>query len=167
MGPGSICDPDWEFRSDLSKEYGIMSSRTAEEIAGLEFDWIACDAEQRVALFSTAGGGAAPAEFLLDTEAHDAAIEALLTMPGRTTARVAPCVADGLRNTWKLAAERGLFAFDADPYGGPYRLVAAPAEPCLLRSLPGAVRDVAARIRFSRCSFERDAVIRSVDRESR
>lgn len=144
-----------------------MTVRTAVEIEGLEFDWIACDTEGRVAVFSTAGGGEAPAEFLLDTDAHDVALEVLLAMPASTSARFAPPMADGFRNTWRLAAERGLFAYDTDPSGGPYRLVAAPSVPCLLSSLPSSVQGVAARIRFSRQSFERDAVVRSVDRESR
>lgn len=41
----------------------------ASDIRGYEHDWPARDADDHVALFSTAGGGYAPDEFLRDTEA--------------------------------------------------------------------------------------------------
>lgn len=102
-------------------------TKSAEEILGLEFDWLASDADGFVALFSTAGGGYAPDEFLRDTDAYDAAIDVVLGSPASTVARFAPELPPGLKNTWRMVAERGLFAFDSDPHGGPYRMVAAPA----------------------------------------
>ena len=39
-------------------------------------------------------------------------------------------------STWTRMAERGLFAFDADIYGGPYRLIAAPVTPLKFHELP-------------------------------
>ncbi len=121
--------------------------KSAVEIQGLEYDWLGCDSVGCVALFSTAGAGYAPAEFLRDTDAHDAAIQALLALPVRTEARFFPEVAAGLVNTWQLAAERGLFAYDSTPTGGPYRLVAAPLVPARTSELPLAVADVATRVR--------------------
>src|SRR5262245_7550067 len=106
-----------------------MAAKSAEEIVGLELDWLANDADGHVALFSTAGGGYAPHELLRDTEAHDAAIEAILGTPVSTQARFAPQLAAGHENTWLMVAERGLYAFDSDAQGGPYRCVAAPAVP--------------------------------------
>jgi hypothetical protein len=123
--------------------------KSAEDIQGLEYDWLASDSEGHVALFSTAGAGHAPREFLLDTDAHDAAIDAILAGPATTTARFAPTVAPGLKNTWALVAERGLFAFDCDPNGGPYRKVAAPQLPIRIESLPAAAVEVVSRIRLA------------------
>ena len=67
-----------------------MGAKSADEIQGFEFDWLATDVDGHVALFSTAGGGFAPEAFLLDTDAHNAAIKALLASPPRTKARFAP-----------------------------------------------------------------------------
>src|SRR5262245_42224964 len=102
-----------------------MTKKSPADIRGLEYDWIGMDADGHVAFFSTAGGGYAPDELLRDTDLYDEAIEAILAVPARTEARFAPALAPGRENTWKLMAERGLFAFDSDPHGGPYRLVSA------------------------------------------
>ena len=64
-------------------------------IRGFEYDWLASDGNEHVALFSTAGGGYAPDELRADTDAFDAAISAILAMPPTTTARFAPKVAAG------------------------------------------------------------------------
>lgn len=58
--------------------------KSAEEILGLEYDWLASDAKGFVALFTTAGGGYAPTEFLKDTDAHDRAIDIILDLPATT-----------------------------------------------------------------------------------
>ncbi len=125
--------------------------KSADEIAGFEYDWLATDGDGHVALFSTAGGGFAPAEFLSDTEAHDVALDAILLLPESTSARFAPDVTAGVVNTWRLVAERGLYAFDADPNGGPYRLVAAPLSATKSNSLPERVAAIVARVKLSMC----------------
>ncbi len=130
-----------------------MTAKSAGEIVGLEFDWLACDADGHVGFFSTAGGGCAPEAFLRDTDAFDAAIEAILAGPASTLARFAPDLAAGLENTWLSAAGRGLFAFDADAHGGPYRLVAAPAAPVHVDQLPAAAREVVRRLHFRQIHF--------------
>jgi hypothetical protein len=123
------------------------------EIAGLEFDWLASDADGHVALFSTAGGGYVPEKVLQDTDAHLAAIEAILDAAASTEARLAPELAPALTNTWRLVAERGLFAFDSDLSGGPYHLVSAPKEPVRLAQLPGSVRVLASLPFFPHLKF--------------
>lgn len=132
--------------------------KSAEEIQGLEYDWLASDADGHVALFSTAGGGFAPPEFLRDTGAHDAAIDAILACPVMTAVRFAPEVAPGLKNIWRMAAERGLFAFDCDPNGGPYRIVAAPVVPLRVDSLPAPAADVVSRLSL-RVRFDVQAIV--------
>jgi len=120
--------------------------RSAVEVLGLEYDWLGCDESGCVALFSTAGSGYAPGAFLDDTDAHDSAIEAILALPESTEAECFPDLAPGLVNTWRLVAERGLYAYDCDPNGGPYRLVASPADPTRLEDLPAVVVDTAVRL---------------------
>jgi hypothetical protein len=117
----------------------------------MEYDWLGCDSIGHMALFSTAGAGYAPDEFLRDTDAHDIAIQKILALPATTEARFYPAVATGLVNTWRLVAERGLYAYDCDPSGGPYRLVAAPVVAAKTNALPPSVVDVATRVRCPGC----------------
>ncbi|TMQ14757.1 MAG: hypothetical protein E6J90_26310 [Deltaproteobacteria bacterium] len=140
-----------------------MSAKSPEEIWGTEYDWIGVDADGHVALFSTAGGGYAPREFLRDTDAHDEAISAILSLPASTTARLAPELAPQLENTWKLVAERGLFAFDADLYGGPYRVAAAPELPVRAAELPEAVAKALRGLEFRHLRFADLSVISEAD----
>ena len=130
-----------------------MTAKSAEEILGLEFDWLASDGDGRVALFTTAGGGYAPERFLRHTEAHEKAIDAILGLPTSTAARFAPQLDEGHQNTWAAVAERGLFAFDSDFNGGPYRLVAAPVVPVLSVALPRAVAEVVSLVVFMHLKF--------------
>ena len=129
-----------------------MTDRNAKssiEIRGLEYDWLGTDSDGCVALFSTAGAGYAPVAFLRDTDAHAVAIEAVLALPSSAEARFSPCLPPGLTNTWRLVAERGLYAYDCDPNGGPYRLVAAPMAPTKSHALPFVVASVAAEVRLA------------------
>jgi len=129
------------------------------EILGLEYDWLASDADGHVALFRTAGGGYAPEAFLMDTDAHDKAIDAILASTASTTGRFAPELATALKNTWRLAAERGLFAFDSDANGGVYRLVAAPLVPMHVSQVPFVAATVLATLHLTRVRFaERSTV---------
>lgn len=48
---------------------------------------------------------------------------------------------------------RGIFAFDSDAHGGPYRLVAAPVLPRLIAQVPEIVRRVVSRIVIPRLDF--------------
>ncbi len=114
--------------------------KTAEEISGLEYDWLGMDSDGHVALFSTAGGGYPPNGFLQDTEVHYAAISVLLSLPETTKAVFSPELPPHCVNAWRLAAQRGLFAFDSDLDGGPYRRVAAPELPSACEQLPAIVQ---------------------------
>ena len=130
-----------------------MGAKSADDIWGAEYDWLAGDGDGHVALFSTAGGGYAPDAFLQDTDAHAAAIRAVLACPTNTSARFAPTLAANCENTWKLVAQRGLFAFDADVDGGPYRLVAAPEAAINVDHLPDAVGALIRHLTFPRLRF--------------
>ncbi|MBK6687401.1 MAG: hypothetical protein IPG45_23220 [Deltaproteobacteria bacterium] len=135
-----------------------MSTRSRAEVQGLEYDWLGCDASGCVALFSTAGAGYSPSEFLRDADAHDRAIQLILLLPPSTEAELFPEVSAGLINTWRLVAERGLYAYDCDPSGGPYRRVAAPVSPVRVEALPLPVAALASSIRF-RFRFDTKAVV--------
>lgn len=130
-----------------------MTRKTAEEIQGYEYDWLACDENGHVALLSTAGGGFAPPAFLEDTDVYYRAIEAIQALPIGTEAVRAPKLKDGFPNIWKEMALRGVFAFDADLNGGPYRLVGIPAKPIWVDHLPKSVAEVVKIITFATLQF--------------
>jgi hypothetical protein len=133
--------------------------KSIEEIQGFEFDWLGADCAGRIALFSTAGAGHAPAAFLDDTDGHQRAIDDILGSPKVCEAVFYPKVRDGLINTWRLAAERGLYAFDADPNGGPYKLVAKPVVSRHLPTLPLGMQSLVKGTTFTKLNFERDTVV--------
>ncbi|HYO74025.1 MAG TPA: hypothetical protein VEU33_48945 [Archangium sp.] len=130
-----------------------MTKKSASDVVGLEFDWLGVDAEDAVGFFSTAGGGYAPEEFLDDTDAYDRAIEAILGLPMSTSAVCTRTLRPDLQDTWRMMAERGIFAFDSDPDGGPYQLVATPTVPIQFGALPDTVAEVAQRIRCPQLRF--------------
>jgi hypothetical protein len=130
-----------------------MSGKTLEDIWGMEADWLACDADYRVAVFSTAGSGFAPQEYLDDIDVHHSAIKAILNRPPSTRARLV------------AAAEQGLYAFDNDPSGGPYTLVAAPERATTVGELPAELTPLIARIRFRTLRFADHNVLSNADVE--
>lgn len=130
-----------------------MTAKTADEIRGFEFDWLASDADGHVALFSTAGGGFAPPEFLVDTDAHDAAIDSILARRASMRAISARELKLSVENTWTAVAERGLFAFDSDPNGGPYRRVAVPERAIGVADLPEPAAAVVKRLVLGNVRF--------------
>lgn len=137
--------------SGTEKSPRMKSSMPAEErrppeIQGLEFDWIGSDELGQLAFFSTAGAGAVPRTPLEILVAHQSAIDDILAMPATTEAAYFPTIAPGLVNDWRLMAERGLYAYDCDPNGGPYQLVAAPRDAVFALDLPPSVSHVAARV---------------------
>ena len=127
-----------------------MRTRSTDEIEGFEFDWLASDADGAVAFFSTAGAGHAPEELLDDTDAYDGAIDSILATPACTDAA---CSRSDLQNTWARMAERGVFAFDSDPLGGPYKRIASPDQPIRVEQLPAAAAMVAARVHLIHLRF--------------
>lgn len=136
-----------------------MTKKTAEEIAGYEYDWLACDSAGHIAMLSTAGGGYAPKMFLADTEMYDEAIARLRALPTYSAVKLAPELGVGLANPWRELAERGIFSFDSSALGGPYRLVGAPTSAIQLSQLPEDIARVVARIGLRDVEFGKAAQI--------
>lgn len=132
--------------------------RSADDLRGIDSDWLARDADDYVGLLSTAGGGYTPEGFVQNLDAHVAAIDAILALPRSTSAKFAPELRAGFTNTWRLVAERGLFAFDSDFRGAdfpgrPYCLVAAPETPVTAAELPAIVVSVLSYMQYRRLQF--------------
>jgi len=60
-------------------------------------------------------------------------------------------------------AERGIFAFDSDSCGGPYRLIAAPHIPIRLEDLPASVGEVARIIVLDAVAFRTSGELTEAD----
>lgn len=131
----------------------FCSSIHHPHIQGIDFEWLATDAEGHVALFSNEGGVAPPELVLRNMDAHSRALQALLLAPPTTRPLFSPLDPLERDNVWRTVAERGLFAYRADPLGGPYRLAAAPMEPIRLFDLPETTARTVGAIRFKRLRF--------------
>lgn len=128
------------------------------DIGGLEYDWIGRDMDGHIALFSTAGIGYAPDEFLRDTDLHDEKIDRIISSSETTYARFYPPVTRGRVNTWRIFAERGMYAYDCDVSTGAYRLVAAPQAATHVTDIDSDI--VATAVVLCGCScFERHTVL--------
>ena len=83
----------------------------SDDVRGIEFDWFAVDAEGNFAIFCTAGGGLIPAGVVPLIETFKNVSQELKT-PNWGTDKV-----------WDDYADLGLFVFDSDYAGRPYRLI--------------------------------------------
>ena len=136
-----------------------------DEIRGFEYDWLASDADGHVALFCTAGGGAVPDSFLRNDEAH---FEAAASIRSSEPTTEILFIVDEFTTVEDLSSlvMRGVYIYDADVFGGPYRRVAVPCRPCVVDELPPiaavVVRGVVFRaMRFANASLvDADAVAR-------
>jgi hypothetical protein len=129
----------------------LVSVTDPVESVGLDFDWLASDAEGYVAVFASAGGEIPPDAVLADMDAHVRALEALLTAPVHTRALFAPPGPGEER--WRAAAERGLFVYRCSPGGGPYLLAAAPETPIRTLQLPAGPGLLVQAMRFGQLRF--------------
>jgi hypothetical protein len=131
----------------------------AQDIAGIEYDWVGCDRFGHVAFFSTAGAGYPPAGLLQNVDLHDAAIDALLQTPPSSTGRCVATTPGNLPNPWQAMMERGLFAYDSHPNGGPYARCAVPGTPATLASLPEVVQRAARTVAMPAVDFRTARVL--------
>lgn len=80
-----------------------------EELEGREFDWFAIDSEGNIGLFSTAGEGFIPGLVMRAYSEHDK-ISEQLGSPNWGSSEV-----------WSDYSELGLYAYDWNLHGGPYK----------------------------------------------
>jgi len=137
--------------------------KTLNDIAGFEYDWLACDCSGQIALLTTAGSGYAPKALLTDTDSYDHAIELILNSEQTTTVVIYPNIDNGLNNIWKAFSDRGIYGYDADYNNGKYSLVSFPASPLLIIDLPVEAQRVATRFKFINFSLNSKKAIIKLD----
>ncbi len=99
---------------------------------GVEFDWFAHDSDGCIALFSSGGSAQVPPIL----EARESQVEVLLAELD---------LPYGLP-PWSRAATLGLFAYDVNLNGGPYRRMSKPAQPLQLQDATPKLRTLAQQI---------------------
>lgn len=125
-----------------------MIRRHIHEFSNLEFDWLACDAEGFVAMFSSAGFGAIPEESVPFAESLDAALDRIKALP--VTGEATSISGGTTPDDWIATARRGLFAFNWAHMRDRYQLEALPSRPIHIDEIPDEViSDVAKRVRIS------------------
>jgi hypothetical protein len=121
--------------------------RHIHQFSNLEFDWLACDADGFVAMFSSAGFGAVPEESAVAPEALDAALDRIEALP--VTGEATSIGGTTNPDDWIAAAERGFFAFDWAHMRDRYELEALPSKPIHIDEIPDVViRDITPRVRI-------------------
>ncbi|OON69074.1 hypothetical protein [Hymenobacter sp. CRA2] len=119
----------------------------AAEQADSDIDWFAVDGDGHV-VYLASGGGTLPESVAASEEALLQLHQYFLTLPETPAAalvQIEPNAQQSGRNYQSFAryARRGLFAFDKTRLNAPadtgYHLVARPASPLLLGTLPGPI----------------------------
>ncbi|MGS2724731.1 hypothetical protein ACVBEJ_13395 [Porticoccus sp. GXU_MW_L64] len=87
-----------------------------EELVGREFDWFAIDIEGNIGLFSTTGEGTIPSPVIEAYSEHDK-ISEQLESPNWGSSEV-----------WSDYSALGLYVYDWDLHGGPYKQTRAPSK---------------------------------------
>jgi hypothetical protein len=99
--------------------------RQVHEFSGLEFDWLACDQDGFVAMFSSAGFGPVP-EDAVHLASVRGALEGIMALP--VTGQATSIGGTTTPDDWIAAAQRGLFAFDWTHARDRYQLEALPSR---------------------------------------
>lgn len=125
---------------------------------GIEFDWLAVDSQQQVALFTSAGYGAVPEAVLRNVPLVDDAMEALEQLPTTGMATKVSVPGNGDYSDWLRAGAQGFFAYDWTIWSGPYKRLASPTIPILLKHLPAPIRKAAELVNLT-LNFSHQAAI--------
>ncbi|GAB3455353.1 hypothetical protein [Actinophytocola sediminis] len=116
---------------------------------GIEFDWLAVDSQQQVALFTSAGYGAVPETVLRNVSLVDRAVDAIAQLPAVGKATEVCLPGDGDYSSWLTTAQRGFFTYDWTLWHGPYQRLAIPTVPIILEQLPTPIRQAAELVNFT------------------
>lgn len=142
----------------------VRSNRLSiSELEGFEYDWLGVDSAGFVGFFSTAGCGAPPMALADDFASYNDGVAEMSALSKVGPARCCPEVAEDAVYIWRTMAERGIYAFDSTPLGGPYRLRCAPITPMLLHTFSPAIQALCSRVRFPELNFSDREAIDAID----
>ena len=123
-----------------------------------DWAWIASDSNGYVAAFVTAGSAPIPLAVFAQAEMDPALEDAICELPATSEANY--LLGSGNASSFLALARRGLFVYDWQDIHrirrdqtGKYELVAVPATPCLVDTLPESVARHATQFRFDGLLF--------------
>ena len=114
------------------------------EVEGVEWDWLASDLAGQVALVSSGGSGQVPSVMVEQEPLIRDFMEAV-----------------GIRidaESWRIAADFGLYGYDVNANGGPYTRLTTPVSPKCIDDLPERFRALAHRVVVQGC-FDKMQII--------
>jgi len=121
--------------------------RQVHEFSGLELDWLACDEDGFVAMFSSAGFGPVPDAAIAIADSLAEVFDRIKALP--VTGDTAPVSGRTEPDDWIAAAQRGLFAFDWAHTRNRYQIEAPPSRPVRLDDIKDElIRQAAERVRI-------------------
>lgn len=124
---------------------------------GLDYAWLACDAEGHVARFTNAGVGPIPVVVLANRELADRADLLTRGLPFRGDYDM--CVSLPDPTDFSQTARRGLYCFDWEDAhrtagrSGCYEIVSRPLRALMVDELPQELRRLAELVRFDEVRF--------------
>jgi hypothetical protein len=126
-------------------------------IKGLQFIWVACDRNNHLAVFNTAGGGFVDERvFNIEPNIYDQLINEIYTKNKSGQAIKADPTFD---QEWQDIAERGFYCFDWLGIYQPisekrYQKIAAPTKPLSLSDLPLSIQSYSKTIKLKEIDFQ-------------
>jgi len=137
----------------------MADARIAAFPRAFDWVWLACDRDDLVAAFVTAGTGPIPTA-VLDSTLPVEKIETLIcSLPSTTGARSLLSKGEGDATSFMALAQRGLFVYDwhgvhsVGMHTRSYELVAVPDTPVRLDAFPDELAKFARLVRLDHLSF--------------
>jgi len=139
-----------------------MVEFTRDALRGLDVEWFGVDRVGALAIFTT-GYGVIPRKVFESDERHRRLSEFFDGAPEISEAHlVAGLDPRGTYELFLAEARRGLYSYYHSDYGTrePYKLIAYPLAPLLVKDLPEEIQAMLAPFRFERIEFSQADTIR-------
>ncbi|MBU1219015.1 hypothetical protein KKF34_02030 [Myxococcota bacterium] len=132
-------------------EYDNLTS--IKDLKGTEHVWPACDKLGNIAVFVTAGGGYAPITYIKNFKIFELVLEYLSKLPIVNNAYIEYKLDSSyLKNPFSLV-NKGVFIFDSDSFGCPYKMVEAPNTLVNLNEIDPVINSILSLNCFKSISF--------------
>jgi hypothetical protein len=144
--------------------FGMTDARIKAHPRAFDWAWLACDRDNHVAAFVTAGAGPIPIAILESDFPAEESEKLICSLPATTNAR--HFLSKGDATSFMSLAQRGIFVYDWQSVHRPtiasthmYELVAAPDTSARLDSFPGDLAKIAQIVRFENVSFRDEMAV--------
>lgn len=139
-----------------------MAEFTRDALRGLDVEWFGVDRLGALAIFTT-GYGVIPKKVFESEARHRRLSQFFEGVPETSEARlVAGLDPRGTYELFLAEARRGLYSYFHSDYRTrePYKLIAYPLTPLLLKELPEEIQAMLAPFRLERVEFSKQVIIR-------